>query len=202
MPRKREFALPLAVLMSAACFDDGHDDHEHGETEFISTVELTFTPDNGGAAVTAAFTDPDGDGGVSGMADPITLEAGIQYSLDVRFLNETSEPVEDITEEIRAEAEEHFVFFGGDAPVMHAYADLESDYGEEVQGDDLPLGLFNQVSVAADAQGSGTFRVVLRHLPELNGVAQKAADLPQLFDQGDALPGDVDADVQFELTVN
>ena len=187
--------------------DHGHDDHGHDDggddghnhTEIISTVELTFTPDGDGDAVVARFEDPDGDGGVSGMSDPIALVAGTTYTLAIRFLNELDEAPEDITEEIREEAEEHMVFIGGDAPVDQTYADVESDYGENAVGDDLPVGLVH--TITTDAVGEGTFRVMLRHLPELNGEPQKSADLPDGFANGDSLPGDVDADVSFDLSV-
>lgn len=184
-------------------------DHEH-ETEIISTVELSFTPDDGGAPVVAAFTDPDGDGGVSGMAEAIELVAGTTYTLELRLLNELEDPVEDITEEVRAEAEEHMFFIYGEgvmgpasssssALVSHTYADLESDYGDNLVGEDLPLGLRN--TITASAEGSSQLRVMLRHLPELNGAAQKSGDLPQALAEGEALPGEVDVDVSFELSV-
>jgi hypothetical protein len=197
----------FGLVLGSGCDADDHDhdhhdetgDHDH-ETEVISTVELTFTPEGGGDAVVAKFEDPDGDGGVSGTSDPITLAAGTTYSLAIRFLNELEDPAEDITEEIKAEAEEHLVFVDGGGLVTHAYADMESDYGDNAVGDDLPVGVAN--TITTDAAGTdASFRVVLRHLPEFNGAAQKTADLPQAFADGETLPGDVDADVSFELTV-
>jgi hypothetical protein len=184
---------------------------DYGEsTEVISRVELTFTPVGGGASMTFAFSDPDGDGGSSGMSDPITLAAATEYTLEIAFINEFVAPPEDITEQIREEAEDHFVFVVGDAIsgpastsssafVTHAYADLESDYTTNTKGEDLPVGLAN--TVTTDAAGTGTLRIVLRHLPDLNGAPQKSGDLPQALANGDDLPGDVDADVSFELTV-
>jgi hypothetical protein len=199
------FTLTIAASTLVACggggpnADGAEDGGEHGETEIISTVELTFTPDGGGTPVVARFQDLDGDGGESGTSDPISLAVATTYALDIRFLNELEEPAEDITVEVREEAEEHMVFFGGDAPVVHAYADMESDYGMNAVGDDLPLGVSN--TITAEAAGTGSFRVVLRHLPELNMAPQKSADLAEAFADGDSLPGDVDADVTFELTV-
>ena len=74
---------------AGADHDDGHDDH--GETEVLSTVELTFTPEGGGEPLVAKFEDPDGDGGVSGTADSITLAASTTYSLrSVRGRREVS----------------------------------------------------------------------------------------------------------------
>jgi hypothetical protein len=188
----------FSLALGAGCEDDHGHGHDH-ETEVITTIELTFTPDGGAEPIVAKFQDLDGDGGESGTSDPIDLLAGSTYTLTIRFLNESDEPVEDITEEVEAEAEEHMIFFGGDAPVMHAYADTEADYGDNAVDEDLPVGLAN--TITTDAAGTGSFRVMLRHLPELNGEPQKTADLAQAFADGETLPGDVDADVSFELTV-
>ena len=193
--------------------DHGHDDHghDHGETEIITTVTLTFTPQGGGDPVTAAFSDPDGDGGMSGSADPITLAAGTTYDMTVAFTNELVDPAEDITAEIEEEAEDHQLFVTGDAVdgpatgsadaalVTHAYADVESDYGSNDVGDDLPVGLAN--TIEATTAGTGTFSVRLQHLPESNGTPVKTAGLAEALAMDEALPGDVDVSVSFDLTV-
>jgi hypothetical protein len=208
--------LSLVVGLSACAGDDDHDDHGHDdhddhdhENEIISTVELTFTPDGGGTPLVFEFDDPDGDGGMSGVAETIELAAGTDYTLGIRFVNGLEDPPEDLTGEIEEEAEEHIILFGGDvsgpssstspALLVHAYADVESDYGPNAVGEDLPVGLRN--TITADSAGTGEFRVVLRHLPDVNDVPQKSADLPELFANGEALPGSVDVDVKFELVV-
>lgn len=202
-------SIPACVDGSGEEHGDEHG-HEHGETEVISQVELTFRPMGGGAPVTAVFDDPDGEGGMSGTSDTITLTAGETYDLSIRFLNALEDPAENITEEIEEEAEEHQVFVYGDgvmgpasasaaALVMHDYLDVESDYGDNAEGDDLPVGLLNQI--VADTAGTSELKVMLRHLPEQNGTAQKVADLAQDLADDASLPGDVDADVSFELVV-
>ena len=84
-------------------------------------------------------------------------------------------------------------------PLVHAYADVESDYGTNAEGDDLPVGLSN--TVMATEAGMGELSIMLRHLPALNGEAQKAAGLADTLAKGGALPGDPDADVTFQVTV-
>lgn len=213
----RSLRLGLAgVLSLAACTGLGDEGGDGGtgagnESEVLTTVRLSFTPQGGSMAVLAEFTDPDGDGGMSGSADPITLVAGTTYDLAVDFLNELEEPPEDIGAEVAEEAEEHQVFVTGtavegpatgtspDAPVQQAYADSESTYGANVVGDDLPVGLAH--TITARAAGSGTLEITLRHLPELNGQPQKLAGLAEQLAAGEPLPGDVDAAVEFELTV-
>lgn len=204
--------LSLVIGLSACAGDDDHDDdgdHGHEENEVISVVELAFAPDGGGDALVFSFEDPDGDGGMSGSAERIELAAGTTYTLSIRFVNGLADPSEDITEAVEEEAEAHFVFIVGDvsgpasmpasALLTHAYADLESDYGGDAVGDDLPVGLRN--TITADTAGSGQFRVLLRHLPDLNDVPQKSADLPQMLADGESLPGSVDVDVVFDLMV-
>ncbi len=203
--------------------EEGHD-HEHGEeeedhghshgecgeeTEVITTVTLTFTPASGGSAVTAVFDDPDGNGIMAPVVDDIALTSGETYTLGIELSNALEEPAEDVTAEIEEESEEHQFFIygsavngpastGGAALVDHAYADVESDYGPNA-GEDLPVGLTN--TITANAAGTGDFSVMLRHLPELNGEAQKVAGLAEDFAAGEALPGDPDVDITFSLTV-
>ncbi len=205
----RRTALALAVAVAASCTSAEPD--SDAETEILSRVELTFTPTAGGSPLVFEFSDPDGDGGTSGTADRIELAAGVEYTLTLRFENSLADPPEDITAEIEAEAEDHFVFILGDlvgpastplttALVAHAYADVESDYGDNAKGEDLPVGLVN--TITGQTAGSGELRVMLRHLPDLNGQAQKTSDLPQALAEGNDLPGNVDLDVTFELVVS
>lgn len=204
----RGLAAFLLLGLLSGC-TDFEGDHDH-DSEIISRVELTFTPEAGGAPLVFEFTDPDGDGGVSGVAERIELAAGTTYTLTIRFENGLADPPEDLTQEIEAEAEEHFVFVLGDvtgpgsvvstALLTHAYDDLESDYGTNTIGEDLPVGLRNMITT--DAAGSGELRVVLRHLPELNGEPQKSGDLPGLLAEGEDLPGGVDVDIAFEFVIS
>ena len=214
------FQLGLGgALALGGCTDDGHGDedagHDHNESEVITTVRLTFTPESGGAPVVAAFTDPDGDGGMSGSAERFTLIDGETYALAIEFLDELQEPAFDITAEIEEEAEEHQVFIHGNAVVgpatavslggivEHAYADAESTYGDNAVGEDLPVGLANTITAIrpGDPDLDYDFWVTLRHLPELNGEPQKVPDLARTFMRGDPLPGDVDAFVKFTIVV-
>lgn len=214
-PRLALRAALCAALAASACGDEHGDDHGHDhdhdhENEVISRIELTFAPTGGGTPLVFAFNDPDGDGGVSGTSERVELAAGVEYTLTVRFQNGLVSPAEDLTAEVEAEAEDHLVFVVGDvsgpasvAPsplVAHAYADRESDYGPNAIGDDLPVGLVN--TITANTAGTGELRVILRHLPEVNGEAQKTGELPADLAAERPLPGSVDVDVSFELVVS
>lgn len=189
-------------ILASACGGDPADPHDHNENEVITTVRLAFTA--GGATQEFAFDDPDGDGGAAPTIDAITLAASSTYAVTVSFENGLESPPEDITAEVREESDEHQVFFtgtavqgpaGGDAnaPLTHAYADTD--------GAGNPIGLENEIRTAA--AGSGKLTVTLRHLPETAGVAVKVADLANTVATGGitALPGDSDASVTFDVTV-
>lgn len=197
-------------------FDEDHG-HSHGDCddndamELMNLVRLTFTPEGGGDAVVASFEDEDGGGVGEGVSEPVVLAAGSTYSLGIEVMNSLADPTEDVTPEIRDEAEQHQVFIYGtgvsgpasnaaEALVTHTYADTETDYVENTVGDDLAVGLVN--TIVADTAGSGVeLRVMLRHLPDVNGEPTKVAGIAEDFANGDAVGGGADIDVRFELTV-
>lgn len=189
------------LAMATACGDDGGTDPD--PSEVITTVTLELVPAGGGATVTASFDDPDGDGGAAPTIDPIALVAGTSYMMAVRFQNRLVEPPEEITDEIRAEAEEHQLFFTGTAvdgpasdhpgaPLTHTYADTDAS--------GLPIGLASTIAATA---GTGELTVTLRHLPPINGVPTKTADLAADVRAGGfaAIAGSTDAQVTFQVTV-
>lgn len=194
-------ACAMLTLAISACGDDGDDveDPEAAdEQEVITTMNLTFTPTDGGDAITAEFRDADGPGGEAPTQTDIVLAANTTYTLEIELLNETV-PEDDeefvIGNEIKEEAEEHQFFFSGTAipdTVTHAYDDKESDYVNNTEGDDLPVGI--RSTIAAGDAGNGTFVVVLSHLPPVNDTAVKVAGI-------DSTVGDTDIEVSFDLTV-
>jgi hypothetical protein len=200
----RHATLLVVSLGLAACGGDDDATTDGGnENEVITTVTLTFTPEAGGAPVTASFNDPDGDGGGAPTVDPVVLADGTTYTLAVVFENRLEEPPEDITEEVSDESDEHQIFFTGSAvdgpasdqpgaPLTHAYAD------EDANG--LPIGLESSVVAAA---GAGELTVTLRHLPPVNDTAVKTAELAGAVREGGfgSLGGTTDAQVDFMVTV-
>lgn len=185
------------------------EDHAH-ETELITTVRLELLAEGATAPVVAAWRDLDGFGGTQGSAEPLRLTLGTSYAMTITLLDESLAPAIDLTPEIVAEAEEHqFLVYGSvvrgpastvpTALLEQEYADLESTYGQNNVGQDLVVGLRH--TLLASSAGTGDLHVMLRHLPELNGVPQKEASLAGLHAAGEPLPGDVDVDVRFSVTV-
>ncbi len=183
----------LVLGLLAAC---GGDDGGGGPSnELITTVTLDFVPMGGGATLTAAFNDADGDGGDPPVIDPINLTAGTTYTTGVRFQNVLETPPEDITVEVADESDQHQVFFTGTAlggALTHSYLDMDAN--------GLPIGLSNRIVAA---QGTGTMIVTLRHLPPVNGTPVKTAGLAAQVQAGglSTIGGSSDAQVTFIVTV-
>lgn len=193
-------ALTLCALPACGHDDDDHD-HDH-ENEVITSVILSFTPTAGGSATVFEVDDPDGDGGAAPTIDDIVLPPG-SYNLAVSFENRLATPIEDITEEIQDESDEHQIFFTGTAvngpasdnvgaPIGQAYGDMD--------GDGKPIGLLNTVEVIA---GTGNLTVTLRHLPPINDAVAKVSGLAGQVQTGgfSGIGGSTDVQVTFPVDV-
>ena len=189
------FGLLSLLALGVACGDDDEDMNPGmiiEPAEVITTVRLSLT--SGGNTVLGTWTDADGEGGAEPViVDPMPLTAGSTYAVSIELLNELETPAEDITEEIRAEAEEHLFFYVQTGDVVSvAIDDVESQYTTNSEGEDLPVGL--SAELTADVAGMGTLQVVLKHLPPINETPQKTA-ATTIND------GESDIDVTFNITV-
>jgi len=197
--------LPLILLLATASCDD--DPVPGGnEEETITTVTITLTPEGGGGEIVVTWDDPDGEDALPATVtpDPLVLQSGVTYSALVAFENGLETPAEDITEEVLDESDEHQLFFTGTAvdgpannnpgaPLLHAYQDMD------VNG--LPVGVAS--SLATGAPGAGELTVTLRHLPAVNEIPVKTADLAgeAAADGLATLPGDTDVVADFNVVV-
>lgn len=158
-----------------------------GEQEIISRITLSLTPQGGGAAQSAIINDPDGLGPQAPQAQQgtLVLARNTTYTGTITFQNALKTPAEDITAEVRAEANEHRVFYTTTATgVTIATTDVD--------GSGRPLGLSFTKAVGANAAtGAGTVRVVLCHY----GSTTKPAGAT-------TCTADTDSDVAFSFTVN
>ncbi|MGB0646060.1 MAG: hypothetical protein ACPGQS_02735 [Bradymonadia bacterium] len=197
--------LCLVATLTACGDDHGHDHDHHGhdhENEVMTTVNLTFSPASGGDNL--VFTWRDADGTANPVIDDITLAEGETYTLDIQILNELEDPAEDVTAELQDELDEHQFFITGSAVsgpasdsdmalMTHAYADVD--------GSGNPVGLANTIETIA--AGTGGLKISLRHMPPVNDMPVKTADLADLVKAGDlsSLPGNFDIQVEFNVTV-
>ena len=151
--------LALGVITFSSCKDDEVvNPPNQNEEELITTVELVFTNAADSSDVsTFKFADPDGEGGgAPTQHDTIRLTQSTNYALAVRFLDESTSDVEDITEEVKEEAEEHLVCYTADASTSIIITD------KDVNG--LNIGLTADVETTDTT--SGTFTISLKHQPD------------------------------------
>ncbi|MBI3219320.1 MAG: hypothetical protein HYZ44_07400 [Bacteroidetes bacterium] len=167
--------------------------------EAITKATFTFTPASGSPIVVTA-TDPDGDGPQTRvLSGPIALTKNTTYTLTITMINElaaTTAPEYNVTAEVEEESDEHMFFFAWtnntfSNPAGNGNFDTRTDlvnYNDK-DANNLPLGL-NTTWTTINATGSGKFRAVLKHQPDLKSATSTSSD------------GESDLDVEFDLTVN
>ena len=178
------WALPLfSVLLFTSCEKDDPD--IPNEEELITTLIYTLTPEGGGTAIEFRFTDLDGDGGDAPVIVNGTLAANTTYNGVVTLLNEAESPVEDITEEVEEEDEEHQLFFTvTDANATVAYADADADGN--------PVGL--ATTLTTTGASTGTLVVTLRHEPNKGAAGVSSGDITNAG-------GETDIEVTFSVVI-
>ena len=189
----------LGVVIAGLTACDSNDPEREDVPELITKVTLAFTPSGGGQVVSVTATDPDGEGVQDITVDgAINLMAGTAYTLDILLVNELAlegSPEFDITSEVAEEADEHLFLFSWSnnvfsSPDGDGNIDNRADPMNYNDQDDtgLPLGL--STTWTTGSASSGTFRVLLKHQPEVKS------------ETSDADTGETDLDVTFTLNVN
>ena len=183
--------LTCGTFLLSSCGDD--EPEAENVEEIITDATLTFTPEGGGAQVTATAVDPDGEG-VQGLqvSGPIQLAANTTYTLTIDLVNGLEN--ESISEEVEEEADEHMLFFGFSNnlfldPLGNGNVDNRSDdvNYNDADSNNLPLGL--ETSWTTGDTGSGTFRVILKHQPDIKTVTSSSED------------GESDMDITWTLNI-
>lgn len=186
-----------SLLFLASCKKD--DPKPENIPEAITTATFTFTPTTGAPVIVTAI-DSDGDGPKDRiLSGPINLVKNMPYTLTITLINELAKPTDpeyDVTAEVEEEGEEHIFFFAWtnntfSNPTGNGNVDNRND---AVNYDDrdlkgLPLGLETDWTTIPTT-GAGTFRVILKHQPDLKSATSTSND------------GESDLDVTFNLTVN
>ena len=187
----------ISLGLISSC--DNEDPAKQDVPEFISSVKLIFTPVGGGTAVSATATDPDGfgSGGIT-IDHPINLVNNVSYILTFEILNNLATPTDpeyNIGNEIEEEGVEHQFFFAWtnnvfSNPTGDGNIDNRSDplnYNDE-DANGLPIGLVTSWT-ATDVASSGTFKILLKHQPDLKSNTTTSTD------------GETDIDLTFDITV-
>lgn len=142
--------------------DDHHDDPDH---DIITTVRVQMAAQASSFMAEYLWEDLDGVGGDNpSRIDTIVVEAGKTYTGMLTFANKTKTPADDVTKEIRDEADEHQVFYtlsGFTGTTLGTVTVTDRD------GRDLPLGLnFTLAADSSRAGQSGALKVTLYHYDE------------------------------------
>ena len=177
------FLFALLTISFISC--DPDDPEDVNEEELITTVTYTLSPTSGGSDVVLSFQDLDGDGGNDAIIVGGTLASNTTYNGSLTLLNESEDPVEDITEEVQEEDDEHQFFFQVDN------LDLAVQYADQ-DGDGNPIGLLSTVTTRG--AGNGSLTVILKHEPEKDAAGVSSGDITNAG-------GETDISVTFPVTI-
>jgi hypothetical protein len=197
---RQSFLLAIMALgLLSSCKND--DPEPENIPEITTKLKLKFTP-TGGSTVEVTATDPDGEGVQDLKIDgPINLVKGTAYTLSLELYNELYKSTEEgynISDEIAEEADEHQFFFEWtdgvfSNPTGNGNIDNKSDpvnYGSSIDSKGLPLGLTTSWTTSATATtGAKSFRILLKHQPEIKSTTSTSAD------------GESDLDISFTIAV-
>ncbi len=174
----------FAALIITSCKKEKTEEEEN-DNELITTVRVVLTEEGTSNTETYLWTDIDGAGGEDPLFDDIVLKPNTAYQAQVSFLDESKNPIEDITEEIEEESDVHRLYFTPTAGTGITVSNIDNDTN------DLPLGL-NSTWTTTTA-GAGTIKITLRHYP--NGGKEAS-------DPVSSSKSNTDAEVEFPVIVD
>lgn len=183
---KKQFKPVLALLLTASLFSackkdkDPQPDDEHAT---ITRVTMLFeNTANANEKITVNYVDLDGPGGQSPTIDQIRLKPNTTYTATLRlYTGSNANNLNDITDEIKAEGDDHEFFFTP-APA-NLLTVTKTDRDTQLRR----IGLESQV--VTTAINSGTLNVKLMHQPD------------QKPDPGSATVGETDVDINFSVVI-
>lgn len=178
--------LFLSLLISNVFIScSSNDDGPVNEEELITTLIATFVPEGGGETVILTYRDLE-DGNPTFLPTVGMFEAGITYTASLMLLNELENPIDNITEEIEEEADEHQFFFSASQGIgTFAYLDQDEDGN--------PLGLEFSF-MTGSTPTTGTMTIILRHEPNKNAPGVAQGDITNAG-------GDTDIEVTFNVAL-
>lgn len=199
--------LTLLLVAGVCVFLTGckgdNDPQPENVPELITKVTLVFsTP--GGTPVIVTATDPDGEGVQDIRVDGgIVLKKGLDYTLDLQLINGLYNPGEegyDISGEVLDEGDEHQFFFRWSEGVFSSPTgtgnikdDASTPVGTVTYADQdkngRGIGLSTSWTTAANTSFGKSFRVMLKHQPDIK------------TGNSTSLDGETDLDISFTINV-
>lgn len=178
--KKNLLIFGISCLSFFACKDKEAEPAE--ENELITTLQLNFK--NGITTETFVWKDLDGEGGMAPQVQNVVLKPNTTYDLSVKVLDESKNPVLDITQEVKEKDDEHLFLYIPQPSSLLAYTYIDKD------AKNFPVGLLGNLKT--NAAGNGKLKVQLRHQPPAGGKATK---------DGTATPGSDDINIDFVVEV-
>ncbi len=170
-------ALPLLAFLFVFTSCKKDDPEEVHEEEEINRVVLSITD---AASAQQTYTWNEGE-----TTPSITLNANATYQVSVSFFDASDvSEIENITEEVIEEADEHFVYF----ETAGANLTIASASTDTTDSNNIPINLNTQWTSAAAS--SGSVRVYLIHEPTTKSGSSRT-------DFG----GETDVEVNFPVTI-
>lgn len=177
--------IPILVfLVLPSCNSDDEPIVEE-ENELITTVILELKESGSDSTVLLSFKDLDGDGGNDPVIVGGILNDSSSYSVRLSLLNESVNPPEDITEEIKEEAAEHQFF------MQSIGLDMKTTYSD-VDGNGKPVGL--EFTLLTFSAGSGELQITLRHEPDKSAAGVAEGNIENAG-------GETDIEIRLPITV-
>lgn len=155
--KRTRFYFIAALVMAFAIVSCKKETPEENDNEVITTVEVHVTEQGTSNTLVFKWEDLDGIGGNNPVIEKILLNADKKYDVELVLLDKTKSPVENITEEVEEENEDHRFYFTPSSGLALVVDGLDLD------DSGVPLGIHSQWS--AGAAGSGSIQVLLRHYP-------------------------------------
>ncbi|MEW7289649.1 type 1 periplasmic binding fold superfamily protein [Aquimarina sp. 2304DJ70-9] len=170
-------SIIFVVSMLTSCSDDDDNPIVINEEETITTVKLSVTESGTTTVQEYEWTES--------SQDDVTLKANTSYNIKIQFLDESNpNDVEDITEEVIAEKDEHFVFY--QTTVSGLTFDNASD--DTIDTNNIAINISTDWS-AGDA-ATGVIKTFLIHEPT-----------SKTGNTRDDFGGETDIEVDFNVTV-
>lgn len=179
-------ALGALSLVVISCKKDDlkpSDDHDHNDSELITTLELKFSGKGvlgKDTTFVVTFNDPDGDGGNAvTQFDTIHLIKNSSYNVELTLLDKSKVPADTISNEVLAEANDHLFFYSSNPTSLVDVLITDKDSNGK------NLGL--KSTWTTTNAGTGKVKVKLMHQPGKK--------------DGTSATGDTDIEVDFQVYV-
>ena len=156
--------------------------------EFMTTIKLRFENKNNPSDTTwAVWKDltPDDQNAPDTSGAIINLDKNKTFKVSVKILDETKNPAEEITEDIRERGNFHFFTFFTTGTISSNLTIVATDF--DTNPTPFHIGLENEFTTSGNVS-TGRLEGVLRHQPNTKN--------------GTFAPGNSDIDVFFTLNIN